>query len=71
MSKTHKPKNGSQKTVRQDNLIRLVVKPLSGRIDQVWLHLLEKIQNIEALLDIIARQTARQIQDNERDTLRG
>jgi hypothetical protein len=70
MSKTHKPKNGPQGPVPQDDLIRLVVKPLSGRIDQLWLHLFEKIQGIEASLDIIARGMARQIQNKEQDTPR-
>lgn len=67
MSKIRKPKNESQAPVRQDDLVRLVVKPLSGRIDQVWLQLFEKIQGIEAALDIIARQTARELRDQVRE----
>jgi hypothetical protein len=67
MSRTHKPKNDLQAPVRQDDLVRLVVKPLSGRIDQVWLHLFEKIQGIEATLDIIARQTARDLEQSRRE----
>ena len=53
--------------MRQDDLIRLVVKPLSTRIDQVWVHLSEKLQGIEAALDIIARQTARELQQDRDD----
>ncbi|HVM60191.1 MAG TPA: hypothetical protein VMV72_04925 [Verrucomicrobiae bacterium] len=67
MSNTHKQRCGSQEPVRRDDLVNLVVKPLSARIDQVWVHLSEKLQGIEAALDIIARQTARELQQDRED----
>jgi hypothetical protein len=67
MSKTHTSKRASKGPLKPDDLINLVVKPLSGRIDQVWQHLFEKLQGIEAALDIIARQTARSLREDGKE----
>lgn len=65
MSKTHPPKNEGQAPATKDDLVRLVVNPLAGQMNQAWLHLVQKMQEIQDAVDIIARQTARQIPKEE------
>jgi hypothetical protein len=60
MPKPRARKAKSRKTVTRDDLLRLVVEPLSRQTNLAWQHTFEKIQELQETVDIIARQIARQ-----------
>jgi len=53
----------NKRLIRQSDLVELVLGPLSAQIDRARLEILEKIQEVSDALDIIARQTRRQIEE--------
>lgn len=57
------PEKNNKRFVRQTDLVKLFLDPLSAQIDRARLELLAKIQEVSDTLDIIARQTRRQIEE--------
>jgi DNA-binding transcriptional ArsR family regulator len=53
-------KNGQAPVCRCD-LAELVLEPLASQVDQVRLQILDKLQDINDSIEIIAREIARQI----------
>ena len=55
----------SGRVARQQDLVEMVLEPLSSQVDQVGLQILEKIQKLLDSTDIMARQMARQAKRGE------
>ena len=64
MSKPIIPKDNLQKPTTRDDLLRLVLEPLSRQMNQSWLQLHKKIGDLQVTIEIIARELARQKQSS-------
>ena len=65
MSKPQVPKRDLQAKATREDLIHLVLQPLSRQMNQSWFHLLDKIKEVQDSIEIIAREIGRQKQDKE------
>jgi len=57
------PNKGDEPGFRRE-LVELVLEPLSSLIDHTRLEILKKIQDVDDLVDIVARQVCREIDEN-------
>jgi hypothetical protein len=64
MTKTHKTTPSSGDTLEQD-LVTLVLGPLSDLVEKTRLEILQKIEKLAESVNIIARQIKRQIPHGE------
>jgi len=63
MSNTDKKENANREPVSRSELVELVLEPLSSLLTAARLEILEKIQDVEDTIDILARENRRKMRE--------
>jgi hypothetical protein len=63
MPNTNTQNNNGQEPVSRNDLVELVLEPLASLVDQGRFEILKKIQDIEGLIDTLAAQVKRDLDD--------